>query len=1745
MLGLRIYQILILGLFVCSAPASAAPDPLTGIARGAGAYARALAGDGAGRYLEEERRTLKEAAGLLARHGRCITALDLSRQSLAGAEAVTFTDWYHLAAIAFCAKRWDDAVAAADLAYRAGGDEAQRQSASELLGRALEAHWKHGTAAALAAYRRALRHGDDAKVVASVKRLERRLVQEQALQVERHYVELDGKQPALCLGFNTAMPDPRDQAYGDFIRFEPPFDALFSRAGSDSICAEGAAFGTDYRLRLLPGLQSEDGRKLPEGRDIALQVRDREPALWFGNSRYVLPPGGGVPLHALNLTRARLTLYRIDERNLLNAQVLRRFRGDLHPHQIREIRDRLGEQVWQGEADLAVRRNAEAITSLPITTLARPTPGVYVLSAEPAGESGEQRDGGGGAVAAQWLVVSDLGLTTYHGKDGMTVQLRGLSDALPRSGVTVRLHGRNNALLAEAVSDDGGLLLFPRAALDGSGGREPAMLMALGDDGDFNFFDITGSPFDFSDRGVAGRPAPGPLDAFVYAERGVYRPGESVNLAVLLRDDRGRSVDGLPLNLRLLRPDGQVALERVVHPQGVGGYATILPVTSSARTGRWEVRAYLDTKAQPLGSTGFLVEAILPPRIELDLDGVPAGPLRPGTDERFSLQARYLFGAPAADLAARAELRVEPDPDPYPQFAGYRFGPVDEVDDSVTLPLDPVRTDTAGHAGFGFRLERLPKLQRPLRARIWAEVSDVDGRAVSAARWLPVRHRPLVLGIKAPGEDGRLQQGGEALFEVLALNPEGQPVDRAGLLFRLVKEERHYQWYKEDGRWHYRARTRDSLLEEGELAAPAGGPGHLAFSLDYGSYRLELRDPHSGAFSSARVQAGWAGGDGDPETPDRIGLRHDRDGYRPGDTARLTLQAPFAGPATLVIAGDRVQSVRNLLIEDREQTLEVPVGEDWGAGAYALLTVYRPDGGSVEAAVAGRPGPRRAVGVAWLGLEQDLHRLTVDIAAPEKTLPRQQQVIELRVTGQRPDEPVHLTLAAVDEGVLRLTDYRSPDPLGHYFGQRRLGVDLRDLYGRLIDAHAGTPGRLRSGAGAAGRRGMPDDQVRIVSLFSGILPVDAAGRARVPLALPDFNGKLRLSAVAWSGERLGSAHSWLTVRDPVVMQASLPRFLAAGDSSQAGIMLHNMEGQEGDYRLNWTLSGTVEPVAGADSGLLRLARGQRAQVVVPMLADSVGAGALRLELQGPEGTRLVRRYGIGVRAPFLPETRRRLGRLRSGDTVRLGPQLVAGLRPETLEARLSVSATPNLDVPGLLRQLDLYPYGCLEQVTSRAFPLLHLERLAEHWNYRSEVPVGERLADAVGRLLDRQLDNGAFTLWNPGGEPDAWLSAYALDFLQRARTAGVEIPDFAWERGLEWLRRQVTYPETADPGVLAVQTYALYLLARQGEQHGETARYLLDQGSEKLPGALAAAQLGAALGLMGDADRSALAFAKARERLHGDEARAAGLGDYGSSLRDLAALVQLLMEFGPERGPDPADLVQELVLEMQNRDWLSTQEQAWLVRAAAAVSGAGPLALRLAGQDLPEQRDPLMLEPTAAGLHAGLELANRAQEDAWYSLTVNGSPQESPPAAAQGMKIRRSLLAMDGTPVDPQSLRRGDMLVVLLEGGSLTRDMEHQALIVDPLPAGLEVENPRLAHARSAGELKWLNGLTDTLYTDALDDRFVAALDLAPDRRDFRVAYLARAVSPGRYRAPPPLVEDMYKPAYRAVGESGWLTVRE
>lgn len=1540
------------------------------------------------------------------------------------------------------------------------------------------------------------------------------------LNVRRVSVDTGQSMARVCVAFTDALSARRGVRFEDFVAVEPAVPLAASPAGEE-LCLTGFAFGSSYKLTLRQGLPGEEGLALRQDDARTVRIGDRPPSVAFRGDAFILPRGeaDGIPVAAVNVDAVALKVYRINDRGLPGLLRNQQFLGGLTPYEGQEIADDMGELVWEGRMDVpAAARNAENVVALPFRQAVKePQPGIYIVTAEAADVPDHEIPY---VRATQWVLVSDIGLTAMEGKDGLTVFARSFGTAKPMAGVKLALVARNNAELARVRTDGEGRARFAPGLMKGAGGRQPVAVMAYAG-ADYAVLQLLSAAFDLSDRGVGGRPVPGPMDAFLYSDRGVYRQGETVNLSVLLRDDRTVGVEGLPLTLTILRPSGTEYRRVVVTPDAGGGAAFALKLSTTAPLGGWTVEARTDPGAEPVGTLTFQVDDFVPERLAVDL--TPAAPfLTPGTPMEVLAKSRFLYGPPAAGLDGSAELALQPDPDPYPRHTGYRFGLVQERVTTRVERLEFPTTDANGESRITATLPPLPDTTRPLRTEIRVAVAEPGGRPSRQTVTVPVRTQPFAIGVKPRHNGDRLAEGQPAVFDVLAVGQDGAPIAKPGLAWELFREETTFNWYYRDGRYNFRATTRDRSVSAGTLDAAAGGPAELALGpVTYGRYRIEIADKATGVATSVRFASGWQPATEATDAPDKLEITADRPAYKPGDTARIRIAPPFAGEVLLTVASDRLFDSRSFSVPAEGATVDVPVDGAWGPGAYVTATVYRPP-------VKGRERqPVRAIGLVWLGIDPADRTLTVTAEAPELVRPRQPLPVTLRVAHTGAAEPTFVTLAAVDEGILRLTDFASPDPAAHYFGKRRLGIDIRDDYGRLIDAMDGNFGRLRQG-GDASSVGLPVVPFRVVSLFHGPVQVGADGTARVTLDIPDFNGELRLMAVAWSKTRVGSTARALTVRDPLVADAALPRFLAPGDDSRVTLNLHAVDSPAGSYAIAVTGQGPVAVDQG--SFTVDLQAGERRTVVLPLRGLGAGIGRVTLAATGPGGVNVSHDYDITVRPSRPVETVFTTQQMAPGATASFGAPLLASYVPGTAALSVTYSAGPPFDLVGLLRALDRYPFGCLEQTVSRAMPLLSVRELESAIGVsKADGTLDARLDQAIARTLDRQRYDGSFGLWSAGSDTDAWVTAYAMEFLARARAKGRDIPEKPFRDGLDWLRRHAVDGGTDNPA-LASRAYALHVLALAGVVTPSPARYFADAFLGKLPTPLAKAQVGAALARLGDTERANRAFTAATTRL----ARDPWHEDYGSTVRDAAALVTLLAEVDALDTRLPT-LVDRLPANETSVKLTSPQEQAWLVLAAETLmKGAAPPRVTVGGR--PRGGDPVSLLPTSADLAAGISVANAGTAPVWQAVSVSGVPADPRPAAWEGLRVKRNFLTRGGEPLNLDTIRQNDVFVILLEGEASTK-LHHQAIVTHPLPAGWEIESV------NAGDLPWIGELSFTRTVEARDDRYVAAFDLTEEQRTFRLAYLVRAVTPGSYELPGAMLEDMYKPRFFARQGVGRITV--
>ncbi|MCT8330964.1 alpha-2-macroglobulin family protein [Albidovulum sediminis] len=1619
------------------------------------------------------------------------------------------------------------AVSAAVNAYLRADRSAHRANALHVLARALEMADRGRDMIPALRLAQEVQPRDEAAALLDV------AVGKYGFRILEHRVESEGAIPRICVTFT-------DYLNGDGVDYAPfvalPEAGLAVESDADNICVSGVEHGRRYAITFRQGLPADDGEVLMKDVTIQAYVRDRAPAVRFPGRAYILPRAAetGIPVETVNAPALTLSLWSVSDRNLVGA-----FRDDFIGRPLdywtaEYFTSQYAAEVWRGEADTArADTNRDVTTRLPLDAVLKDLgPGIYALRA-----AVKDTDPDLIPSATQWFVISDIGFATMQGADGLHVFARSLNDASAKAGATVRLYSRANAEIASAETDADGYAHFPPGLVSGTGGLAPALLTVERDE-DFSYLSLTEPEFDLSDRGVAGRAAAPAIDVFLSTDRGAYRAGEVVNATILARDAHTVAIEGLPLTVRLLRPDGVEYARSLAPDAGAGGRAVTFALAGSAPRGTWRMEARAEEDGPVLASQAFLVEDFLPERIDFVLS-MAEGPLRLGEAAAIDIDARYLFGAPGADLPIEGDYRISAAGE-LPGHPGFRFGREDaEFPIYYDYIADPGATDAEGKASLRVSLPELgADAMRPLSVRYGIRLSEGSGRPVERTIDRLVLPDVPVIGIRPAFADGVSPQGVPAEFQLIAVGPDARPAPLR-VKWRLNRLERRYQWYALYGEWNWDVTTTRTVADEG-VADLGSEPVRVAGRVDWGEYELvvEAADGGAGA-ASVSFYAGWYVPADTASTPDTLELALDRAEYRPGDTARVQITARAAGVALVNVVSNRLIAMKAVPVVEGANTVDLPVTDDWGAGAYVTASVLRP----MDVA-AGRT-PARALGLSYAKVDPGIRRLATEIEVAGEVDPRGPLPVAVRVEGITPGETAQVTIAAVDVGILNLTAFKAPDPVDHYFSQQRLGMAIRDVYGRLIDGQNGAMGQVRSGGDAgAARLQAPPPTEELVAYFSGPLTVGADGYARTEFALPSFNGTVRVMAVAWSKSGVGKAEQDVLVRDPVVVTASVPRFLAPGDESTLRLEIVHATGPSGRMGLDVTAEGLG--LGAAPSGVDLEDQG-KAKLSIPLTAPAgEGDASVRIALTTPDGRQLTKVLTVPVRSNDPETIRQHQFTLAAGASFTLDDNVFADFVPGTGRATLALGPIARFNAPGILASLDRYPYGCTEQIASRALPLLYFEELASALGNAGDAGgIRQRLQEAVGQVLLNQSSSGGFGLWYPDSG-DLWLDAFVTDFLSRARAQGYDVPDTAFRNALDNLRNQLNYAAEfdSDGGPFA---YAMMVLAREGAAVLGDLRYYADVKADAFDTPIAAAQLGAALAFYGDQRRADAMFRQAADILSRD-GTLAGSGqeaqlwraDYGSGLRDATALLALAAEAGSEAVPQDA-IGQSVAAHLASRR-LSTQEATWALLATHAIL-ATDAGVRFTANGEPLTGPLVRALADGAGEGEAQVITNAGQTEATLTLSTFGVPSTPEPAGGNGYAITRTWYTLEGEAVDLSSVAQGTRLVAVVEvtpfGGGGARLM-----VNDPLPAGFEIDNPNLLRGGDIAAFDWLDTIGDTRSVEFRQDRFLAAVDWT-SAETFRLAYVVRAVSPGSYRLPAATVEDMYRPDYRARSDEGRVTVAE
>lgn len=1480
-----------------------------------------------------------------------------------------------------------------------------------------------------------------------------------------------------------------------------------------------------YTVTVKPGLRSEDNAVLRKEFSTTVAMPNLNPNLRFiGEGRY-LPRDGALNLGlaTINVNKVQVEIEKVFANNLVFLASAQGWS---------EYARNLGESVHREEVEIQSVLNDEVTTPIPLKDyLSDDHIGIFKVTARDIDRRWRR--------TTQWVMFTDLGIMAKKTTDVLWVWVNSLSSLRPVPYAKIELLSHNNQTLLSGRTDENGWVKFTSIAEKVKDFTPFMITAAKGSDLAFiqlnqhklptTDFDVTGAPY--LSRGY---------EAFIYPDRGVYRPGEVANVAAVVRGENRVTPPRFPVLMRVLDPKQRIMREFRAQTDEDGACEFQISLPTYAKTGRYTAK--LLVAEQEIGSAYFQVEEFVPDRIKVKLNA-DKPVYAPGDAAEISVEAVNLFGPPAVGRRVQAACDIEVDIFAPAEWRSFTFNDAEIGFQKQRIDLGETQTDENGQTGYQLTIPTGLKSSSALRGVLVATVSEPGGRAVSAYQRITIHAYSHYPGIRR-GSEGHTKVNAETRFEYIALDKEGTPAPGRELELTISK----LQWNSilrrdKRGRYEYVSEKQGIPVESYPLTSSDSIESFVFTPGEYGEYRVQLRDLVSGASTSTNFYVtGWGYAPWAMDQPGRLEIDLDKASYQPGEVAKAQIKAPFSGKLILTIERDNPLSYRTVMLNENTAVIDIPVLAQFKPNVYIAANLIRSTS-SLE-----RHAPARAFGVAPLTIDSEAQRLSVQLDAPEKIRPNRTVEIGFRVRGSSGVK--RLTIAAVDEGILQLTNFQTPDPHGFFYQQRGLNTASYDLYSAILPEIETAKGGSSTGGGdgvEAGRKKrlstVSVTRIKPVSLWSGFLKTDAAGKGVVRFDVPPFNGQLRLMAAAFDGDRFGSTHAFVNVREPIVLTPTFPRFVSGGDRFSIPVTVYNGTGKPGDFELQLRATPFVD-ITGESVQTVRLDPETEKQIFFHAAAsDAMGEVTFNLSAKGgDESAQIVTQLPLRPAAP--PVTLTGFGAVSAGQPADF--TFPSNFIEGTASYTLTLSPFPAVQFAGGLQYLLSYPHGCIEQTTSRVFPLLYfneIARLVEPELFQAG-GTDYYIMEGIAKLESMLLPSHYFAYWPGETHTHHWASIYAAHCLIEARKAGYQVSDRVYDAMLEGLKKEAKQGGDGGNEMQRV-AYACYVLAAAGHPEMSTMVYLKNNRLDALND-YSQFQLAGAFAFSGDLNTALSMLPTTVVPQSGDTARESG-GNLNSSVRAQAIMLDILAEVHPNH-PSIPNLVKRLTDSASNNNgWYTTQENAFAFLALGKIlkkqmrgGYSGTVVLngeRLADFDATEHR---FADENWGG--AQVQVAVEGSGNCYFYWTAFGVQTGSAVQEFDNeLQVRRSYYSESGVPIEDGIFQHGDLLVAEITIKALTDTLENVA-VVDVLPAGFEIENPRL---ESRAGVAWISkkGFQPD-YMDIRDDRLIFFGKFRRQKRQ-KFYYALRAVTRGEFALPPVAAEAMYDPTKSSAASSGRIRVVE
>lgn len=1543
------------------------------------------------------------------------------------------------------------------------------------------------------------------------------------------------------------------ESLASFIKFDPQLKYNVELTDNGFVIrSEKFDLEKSYALTIVKGLRGKIGGVLKEEYDASVAFGELEANIAFTNSKavYLSKHGGkNIEVKITNVPTIKLIISKIYENNLLmsarDGYTPRESRGPSYTSYEEDGEgdynydygsDRgdatLGDVIYEKEIDTRSLPRSGAGRIFNFSQFEDRLPdfkGIYHVMIRSTKDYWV-RD-------SRFISVSDIGLIAKEGQDKIFVFANSIRNASGLKDVNIALYANNNQLIGTASSNGDGVAEIVYAKKEFSGFR-PAMIIAKTAD-DFNYLPFNNTEVNTSRFDVGGkRNNSTGIDAFIYAERDIYRPGENVNFSVILRDREWKSPGDIPVKLKFLLPNGKELKSFRKNLDEQGSVDGNIPISISAITGSYSLEVYTSNDVL-LGSKNFMIEEFVPDRIKVNTK-LEKDYLRPGESTILNISAVNFFGPPAANRKYECEIQVKQKYFSPEKFSDYSFTLANQNSFYDKIVREG-KTDDNGNASEIFTVPATYSNSGMLQANFYTTVFDETGRPVSRASSIDLVTQDVFFGIKYdwffyyP-----LNQ--PVKFELAAVNKDGNAVNATAKV-QVIKHEYKTILARSGSYFRYDSQKEDKLMIENQVNI--GG----TFVYSYiprspGDYELRVYRPGANSYVSRSFYSygnwGWGISNGAFEVNNEghVDIELDKKSYFSGESAKILFKTPFSGKLLITMETDHVLSYQYVNIENRTASVDLKMKSEDVPNVYITATLIKPhDISDIPLTVAH--------GFLNVKVEEKSRKIQVEITAQKKVRSRTHQKVTVKaIPGS------YITLAAVDNGVLQVSDFKTPDPYNYFYQKKALQVDAFDLYPLLFP-------EVRAKLSSTGGDGdlemekrvnpMPAKRIKIVSYWSGIAKTNGSGEADFEFDVPQFSGEIRLMAIAYKDQSFGSGENTMTVADPIVISTALPRFLSPGDTVTVPVTLSNTTQRSANLSANIKVNGPLKVIGGGNQSV-QVNGGSEGHATFQVIADpKIAVGKVTIEVNGL-GEKFIDETDISVRPPSTLQKITGSGSITGGSSQTVNIN-TSDFIPGSIGYQLVVSRSPVIELADHLRYLVQYPYGCTEQTVSAAFPQLYYGDMADlmQLNKQNTMNANSNIIEAIRKIKMRQLFNGAVTLWDGEDKEDWWATIYAAHFLLEAKKAGFDVDKSLLETMLSYIagrlknRELITYYYNRNQNRKIAPkevAYGLYVLALAGRSNIPSMNYYKSN-----PGILALDSkylLAAAYAMSGDKKSFATLLPAS---FSGEESIPQTGGSFYSDIRDEAIALNTLIDVDPGNS-QVGIMVKHVAEKLKSRYWLSTQERAFVFLALgkfyrAANKSDVTAEIKLDGKTIAKVSNGQWRGDAAALKGNNLQIETKGNGRIYYYWESEGISSSGKYKEEDNyIRVRKHFYDRFGNQLTGNTFRQNDLIIIGISLENAYSTSVENIVITDLLPAGFEIENPR---TKEIPGMEWIKNASDPTALDVRDDRIHFFVDLHNKVQTYY--YAVRAVSPGNYKMGPVSADAMYNGEYHSYNGAGVIKV--